>query len=151
MFVKATKITWICAGFALIPVAMPAASASNVEDEVQLLREQNALLQAQVQKQGAELNALTDKVQKLESSDEAKTIAAGENPPPPGTGYDFGNVHLSAEGGAAGVEIGRATLGAEVDIAEIIASARRRGILPGGDGFGLIGRLQFLHFVRQGI
>ncbi|HEV2693909.1 MAG TPA: outer membrane beta-barrel protein [Verrucomicrobiae bacterium] len=72
-----------------------------MEDEVRLLREQNALLQQQLQKQGSALDALKDKVQKLETNAEAQAVAAGENPPPASAGYNIGNIHFSAEGGVA--------------------------------------------------
>jgi len=77
------------------------ADATNVEEEVRLLREQNALLQSQVQKQDKALDTLSTKMKKLEDQEAARAIAAGENPPPEKTGYDIGNVHISAEGGAA--------------------------------------------------
>jgi len=77
------------------------ATASNVEDEVRLLREQNALLQQQVQKQGSELDSLKGKVQKLETSADAQTVAAGENPAPASAAFSVGNVHFSGEGGVA--------------------------------------------------
>jgi len=77
------------------------ATASNVEDEVRLLREQNALLLQQMQKQGTALEALKDKVQKLETAAVAQSISAGENPAPPSAGFSMGNVHFSGEGGVA--------------------------------------------------
>ena len=92
---------WICAGFVVLPAATSPTFASNVEDEVRLLREQNALLQQQVQKQGAELDALNKKVEKIESANDAQAVAAGENPAPPTSSYSLGNVHFSGEGGVA--------------------------------------------------
>jgi hypothetical protein len=88
--------------FALILAQTKAfADATNVEEEVRLLREQNALLQSQVQKQDKVLDTLNTKIEKLEDAEAARAVAAGENTPPEKTGYDFGSVHISAEGGAA--------------------------------------------------
>jgi hypothetical protein len=95
-------ITLILPLFALLIAQTKAlADATNVEEEVRLLREQNALLQSQVQKQDKALDTLNAKMLKLEEQETARAIAAGENPPPEKTGYDIGNVHISAEGGAA--------------------------------------------------
>ena len=102
VFRKYTIFTWFFAISALLPGASGLAYASNVEDEVRLLREQNALLKDQVQKQGTALDTLTKKVEKLEATKDAQTIAAGENPAPASAnGYSFGNIHFSAEGGVA--------------------------------------------------
>jgi len=68
---------------------------------VRLLREQNALLQQQLQKQGETLDTLNQKVQKLEATSDAQAVAAGESPAPATTGYTVGNIHFSAEGGVA--------------------------------------------------
>ncbi len=68
---------------------------------MRLLREQNALLQQQVQKQDKVLDTLQSKIQKLEAQSEARDVAAGENPAPATTGFSVGNVHFSGEGGAA--------------------------------------------------
>jgi hypothetical protein len=77
------------------------ADDSQLAEEVRLLREQNALLQQQLQKQGGALDALTKKVSELETSSAAHEISAGENAEPTQGGFNFGKVNLSAEGGLA--------------------------------------------------
>ncbi len=63
--------------------AMPLrADDTNLEAQVQLLREQNALLQQQLQKQGQSLDALTQKVQELETADTERENGASENAAP---------------------------------------------------------------------
>ena len=90
----------LCLFTVLLPgtPAMGAAPA-RVEEEMRLLREQNALLQQTVQKQGTALDTLTTKVQHLESASTERAVAAGENPPPVQDGFNIGKVHLGAEGG----------------------------------------------------
>jgi hypothetical protein len=92
----------LLAGIILLPEAMAlAADGTNVEEEVQLLREENALLKQQVQKQGVVLDTLSQKVEDLQALDHVKTVEQGENPPPTQGGLNFGKVNLSAEGGVA--------------------------------------------------
>jgi hypothetical protein len=85
----------------VLTTALATAAEPNLSDEVRLLREQNALLQQQVQKQDKVLDTLQSKIQKLETQSEARTVAEGENPAPATTGFSVGNVHFSGEGGAA--------------------------------------------------
>jgi hypothetical protein len=85
----------------LLPCATVFAATTNVEDEVRLLREQNALLQQQVQKQGTALDTLSKKVQQLESANEAHDVAAGENSATEKSGFNIGKVNISGEGGVA--------------------------------------------------
>ncbi|HEX7653582.1 MAG TPA: hypothetical protein VF607_08750, partial [Verrucomicrobiae bacterium] len=80
---------------------LPAAGESNLAEEVRLLREQNAQLQAQVQKQDKVLDTMQAKIEKLEAQSDAKSVNAGENPPAAASGFNIGSVHLSGEGGAA--------------------------------------------------
>lgn len=87
--------------------AIASFGAPNMEEEVRLLREQNALLQQQVQKQGTALDTLTQKVRQLESASTAHAVAEGENVPTGKTGFDLGGVHISAEGGVAFFRTGR--------------------------------------------
>jgi hypothetical protein len=101
VILKNAIIAWFCAGAALLPCARAHSAASNVEDEVRLLREENTLLKGLVQKQGTTLDTLTKKVGQLESANEARVVAAGENAPPVSSGYNIGNVHISGEGGVA--------------------------------------------------
>ncbi len=87
--------------FCALTAATATVSGANIDEEVRLLREQNALLQQQVQKQGTTLDTLTRKIQKLESVEASRVVAQGENAPPTANGYSLGKVHISAEGGAA--------------------------------------------------
>ncbi len=81
----------------LILVALTAnAEDQTLADEVRLLREQNVLLQKQMQSQSGALEALTQKVKQLESAQSAGETAAGANAAP--TGLNLGKVNLSAEG-----------------------------------------------------
>jgi hypothetical protein len=76
-----------------------AVAPASVEEEVRLLRDQNALLQQTVRKQGSSLDTLTKKVQQLESASQARAVAEGENSPPTKGGFNIGKVNLGAEGG----------------------------------------------------
>jgi hypothetical protein len=79
-------------------VLAASAQDENITNQVRLLRDQNAMLQQQLQKQNSALDALTKKVDVLESAarenggDESATTTGGLN---------FGKVNLSAEGGVA--------------------------------------------------
>ncbi len=77
-----------------------AASAQdeNITNEVQLLREQNSMLQQQLQKQNSAIDVLTKKVDVLESA--ARENMGNETAPATG-GLNFGKLNLSAEGGVA--------------------------------------------------
>jgi hypothetical protein len=75
------------------------AADTNLEEQVQLLREQNAILQQQMQKQSQTLDALSQKVQDLETANTERENAASENPMPAVSGFNFGKVVLSGEGG----------------------------------------------------
>ncbi len=79
-------------------VAAARANDTNSTNEVQLLREQNAMLQQQLQKQNSALDSLAKKVEVLESTVREST---GENNAPTTGGLNFGKVNLSAEGGVA--------------------------------------------------
>ncbi len=96
------KTFWLCLATAA-PVFFSAAPShagdTNLEAQVQLLREQNALLQQQLQKQGQSLDALTQKVQSLETANTEHENEAAKNSPPAKTEFSFGRVVLSGEGG----------------------------------------------------
>lgn len=78
------------------------ADESKEEEEIQALQHQNALLEQQVEKQNQSIQTLTEKVQQLEAPGAAQPNASGENnPPPAASGFNLGNVNLSAEGGIA--------------------------------------------------
>jgi hypothetical protein len=78
------------------------ASDTNLEQQVRALREQNAALLHQVQKQGDVLDALTQKVKELEAAGAERENADSENSAAPTvSGFNFGKVNLSGEGGVA--------------------------------------------------
>lgn len=98
---------WRAAAFSPLAISMLFISAlrahadeTNLEQQIHLLQQQNAVLQQQLERQNQSIEALTKKVQGLEESN-AEHENTLENAPPKKTGYDFGNVHLSAEGGIA--------------------------------------------------
>lgn len=100
-------MTWFCAWAAVLPGMTLSAADSNAAEALRLLREQNALLQVQVQKQGSALDTLTKKVGQLESANAARAVAAGENPAPSSSGFNVGGVHISGEGGVAFFHTGK--------------------------------------------
>jgi Phosphate-selective porin O and P len=75
------------------------ADDTNLAAQVQLLREQNVLLQQQLQKQSQSLDALTHKVQNLEAANTERENSTAENSAPAKSGFNFGKVVLSGEGG----------------------------------------------------
>ena len=84
------------------------AEDTNLEQQVRALREQNALLQQQLQKQGGLLDALTHKVNEMEAANAARENAAGENAATEKKGgFNLGKVNLSGEGGVAFFNTGR--------------------------------------------
>jgi len=93
---------WLCfitASSFFVSAEPSRAGDTNLEEQVQLLREQNALLQQQLQKQSQSLDALTQKVQGLEAASKERENAASENSAPAKSGFNFGKVVLSGEGG----------------------------------------------------
>jgi hypothetical protein len=93
----------IVAAAFLFSYAVPSqADDTNLEEQVQLLREQNATLQQQLQKQSESLDVLTQKVKDLEAANSERENAASDNSRIPTTGgFNFGKVNLSGEGGVA--------------------------------------------------
>jgi hypothetical protein len=89
---------FVAASLSLSAVLAAHAEDGSLTNEVQLLREQNALLQQQLQKQNNALDALAKKVDVLESAVREST---GENNAPAPGGLNLGKVNLSAEGGVA--------------------------------------------------
>jgi len=97
---------WFPLGFALAFSSLAAAAShaddTNLAAQVQLLLQQNALLQKQLSNQGGALDALTKKVRQLESENAARENAESENAAAPAkSGFNLGNVNISAEGGVA--------------------------------------------------
>jgi len=78
------------------------AQDTNLEQQVRALQQENSVLEQQLDKQNASLESLTKKVQELEATNSERENAESENAAaPPSTGYNFGNVNISAEGGVA--------------------------------------------------
>ncbi|GEM_PF-577955 len=94
----------VVAAFFFAGISIAFADDTNLEQQVRELREQNALLQQQLQKQNESLDALSKKVERLES---AKENSPAENSSQNENGLNLGNVHLSGEGGVAFFNTGR--------------------------------------------
>jgi hypothetical protein len=77
------------------------AEDTNEEVQIQALQRQNAILEQQVEKQDQAIESLTQKVGELEATNAAQENVAENTPPPAPTGYNLGNVNVSAEGGVA--------------------------------------------------
>jgi len=94
------------------------AEDTNEEAEIQALEKQNAILEQKLEKQDQAIESLTEKVGELEATNAAAENSAAENAPPaaPATGYNFGNVNLSAEGGVAFFNTGRDGFSADSDL-----------------------------------
>src|SRR5471030_557670 len=93
---------WLCLGTAAAVFFFATslrADDMNLAAQVQLLREQNALLQQQLQRQSQSLDALTEKVQGLEAANTDRENSTAENSAPSRSGFNFGKVVLSGEGG----------------------------------------------------
>jgi phage shock protein A len=71
---KASFLLMFCA----LTVAPAPAAEQDLTEQVRLLREQNALLQQQVQKQDKVLDTLQSKIQKLEKQSDAHAVAEVE-------------------------------------------------------------------------
>jgi hypothetical protein len=93
---------WLCFGTAawlFAGMETSRAADATLEEEVRLLRQQNAILQEQVQQQGQTLDQLKQKIQDLETASTEHENSAAENNPPSQGGFSFGKVALSGEGG----------------------------------------------------
>jgi hypothetical protein len=89
---------FVAASFLLSAALVARADDDNATNEVQLLREQNAMLKQQLDRQNTALDTLAKKVDALES---AARENAGDESAPAVSGLNFGKVNLSAEGGVA--------------------------------------------------
>lgn len=87
------------AAFLLAGISTASAADTNLEQEIHELREQNAALQQQLQKQSESLDALSKKVGQLETANGGRENPAV--PVPQKGGLNMGNVNLSVEGGLA--------------------------------------------------
>src|SRR5215472_11277923 len=98
---KAAQFLLISALLALLAGVWPLRAAdTNLEEQVQSLREQNAALQQQVQKQGDQLDVLSQKIKELETGGMEHDSAAAGNSAQPKTGSSlFQKVSISGEGG----------------------------------------------------
>ena len=101
---KAAMLVLILSFFFQAPLMLKTAASdadSSLKEELKLLREQNALLQQQIQKQGGELESLSKKVHVLETAKTAgdNDSAGGADAAPMKSGVNFGKVNLGAEGG----------------------------------------------------
>ena len=96
--------SWFSAVLLLVITLPLHADNTNLTEEIRLLREQNALLQKQVQRQGEQLNALTEKVAGLES---ARPTAGGNDQPQPASRTGLGQLHFGLEGGVGFVDTGK--------------------------------------------
>jgi hypothetical protein len=92
-------VTALTVLFSFITVSR--ANDTNLEQQIDVLRQQNALLQQQVQNQSSLLDSLTKKVEDLEAANTQHENAVAENPPEKQGGFSLGKVNLSAEGGVA--------------------------------------------------
>lgn len=92
--------------FSLSPLIPATAGEGGLTDEVRRLREQNALLQQQVDQQGRALDALTRKVSELESASASHETRTAENAEPKSSGLSFGRINIGAEGGVGFMKTG---------------------------------------------
>lgn len=102
-------LSWAClvaAGLLFSGTVTVRAEDANLAEQVRLLREQNALLQQQLQKQGGALDTLTQKVRGLEAANSAHDNSTSDNATPTKGGLNFGKVNLGAEGGIAFFDTG---------------------------------------------
>ena len=98
------RLLWpflLAAGLLLSSGVTARAEDANLAEQVRLLREQNTLLQQQLQKQGGALEALTQKVQGLEAANAQHDNSTSDNATPTKGGLNFGKVNLGAEGAIA--------------------------------------------------
>jgi hypothetical protein len=91
----------------LAAFSLRADDSTNLEQQISVLRQQNALLQQQVQQQSSQLDSLSKKVQDLETANTQHENAAPENASPKEGGFSLGKVNLSGEGGVAFFDTGR--------------------------------------------
>lgn len=88
-------ILGIITAFFLTDISTAFSQETNLEQQVRELREQNAALQQQLQKQDESIDALAQKVRQLE------TGSAGEKAPEKKSGFNLSSVNLGLEGGVA--------------------------------------------------
>ena len=96
---------FIATFFLTAPVPAFAADA-NLAGQIESLREQNLLLQKQVERQGDAIDALTQKVRELENAGAANGNSSDQSSVPTTGGFNLGKVNLSAEGGVAFFDTG---------------------------------------------
>jgi hypothetical protein len=95
----------VCIFTLLAPARSSRADDTNLETQIQALQRQNAILEQKLEQQNESIQSLSERVQELQSTNVPPP--AGENTAPAQpTGYNFGNVNVSAEGGAAFFDTG---------------------------------------------
>ncbi len=104
--------------FLLATQPLRADDTNNIQEEIKALQQQNQKLEEKVEKQNQSIESLTEKIQQFETPTNppssglpASTTYTQNAPPynpasPTPTGYNFGNVNLSAEGGLAFFDTG---------------------------------------------
>jgi hypothetical protein len=86
----------------LLPFAAQYSRAddTNLESQIQALERQNAILEQKLEQQNQSIQSLSERVQDLESTNATQQIGENSAPAPaPPSGYNFGNVNVSGEGG----------------------------------------------------
>ena len=122
-----SKPVWQAAIVPLVPFLLLLLSARyaraadiNLEAQVQALQQQNALLQQQIERQNQAIEVLSKKVDALEAAGTQQENATSQNAPPANptgySGYNLGNVNLSAEGGVAFFDTGREGFAPDADL-----------------------------------
>ena len=94
---------WLAIFLILVFAARPSpAEDTNEEQQIRQLQQQNTILEQKVEKQDESIESLTEKVNELEATNATRESTPAENSTPPApTGYNFGNVNVSGEGGIA--------------------------------------------------
>jgi len=82
----------------LCPARSSHADDTNLETQIQALQRQNELLELKLEQQNQSIQSLSGRVQELESTNSAQPPAEN-TAATQASGYNFGNVNLSAEGG----------------------------------------------------
>jgi hypothetical protein len=90
----------------LCPAQSSRADDTNLEMQIQSLQRENAALEQKLEQQNQSIQSLSERVQDLEATNTVPSTPGYVAPATP-SGYNFGNVHLSGEGGVAFFNTGR--------------------------------------------
>ncbi len=82
------------------------ADDTNLEMQIQALQRQNAILEEKLEQQNQSIQSLSERVQGLEATNSTPSTGDNAAPAPP-SGYNFGSVNLSGEGGVGFFNTGR--------------------------------------------